>query len=157
MRDLVKYPKKRWRMTSTNERESVESRSATMRAVRSMNTAPEVIVRKLLHGLGYRYRLHVRNLPGTPDIVFRPRKKAVFINGCFWHGHDCVRGARVPKSNTEYWLKKIARNRARDKATRERLREDGWRVLVLWECELSDEGRLVRALTRFLRRAPRGR
>jgi DNA mismatch endonuclease (patch repair protein) len=136
-----------------NESETLEVRSATMRAVRSENTTPEIIVRKLLHSLGYRYRLHVRGLPGTPDIVFPSRKKSVFINGCFWHGHNCPRGARVPKSNTEYWLRKVARNRLRDIASRKKLRADGWTVLVLWECELSDEPRLLRTLTRFLTRS----
>lgn len=127
-----------------------ETRSAIMRAVSSENTTPEVTVRRLLHSLGYRYRLHVRGLPGTPDIVFASRKKTVFINGCFWHGHDCARGARVPKSNAEYWIAKIARNRARDGKTRARLRTSGWAVLVVWECELRDKTRLVKRLSRFL-------
>jgi len=127
-----------------------EQRSAIMRAVTSENTTPEVTVRKLLHSLGYRYRLHVRGLPGTPDIVFAPRRKAVFINGCFWHGHDCARGARVPKSNADYWIAKIARNRARDGKTRQRLKSAGWAVLVVWECELRDKTRLTKRLSRFL-------
>jgi len=130
--------------------ENIASRSAIMRAVRSMNTAPEVVVRKLLHSLGYRYRLHVKGLPGKPDIVFSSRKKAVFVHGCFWHGHDCARGSRVPKSNTEYWTAKIARNHARDLATLKSLEAAGWAVLLLWECELRDESGLVSRLVKFL-------
>lgn len=127
-----------------------ETRSAIMRAVTSENTTPEVAVRRLLHSLGYRYRLHARGLPGTPDIVFASRRKTVFINGCFWHGHTCARGARIPKSNAEYWIAKISRNRARDAKTRRRLRASGWTALVVWECELRDRTRLARRLSRFL-------
>jgi len=130
--------------------ETVESRSATMRAVRSANTSPELRVRRLLYSLGYRYRLHIKGLPGTPDIVFASRKKAVFVNGCFWHGHTCARGGRVPKTNSDYWISKVARNRARDMSARRRLKASGWNVLVLWECELRDEARLLKRLIGFL-------
>lgn len=130
--------------------ETSEARSAIMRAVTSENTTPEMTVRRLLHSLGYRYRLHTRSLPGTPDIVFASRKKTVFIHGCFWHGHQCARGARVPKSNSEYWIAKIDRNRDRDGKNRRRLRGAGWAVLVVWECELRDVARLTRRLNRFL-------
>lgn len=112
-------------------------RSANMRAVRRTDTAPEMQVRRLLHGLGYRFRLHRRDLPGTPDIVFGPRKKAIFVHGCFWHGHDCKRG-RLPASRQEYWGPKIERNRRRDQAALDRLAEIGWIPMVLWECQLNE-------------------
>jgi DNA mismatch endonuclease (patch repair protein) len=92
------------------------ARSATMRAVRSEDTRPEMLIRRILHGLGYRYRLHDKTLPGKPDLVFTGRRKVVFVHGCFWHGHDCARGARVPKSNADYWTGKIGRNRERHDA-----------------------------------------
>jgi len=130
--------------------ESAAVRRKTMQAVKSKDTAPELLVRRLLHASGYRYRLHQRNLPGCPDLVFSSRKKVVFINGCFWHGHDCVRGKRVPKSNSKYWIAKIGRNRARDATTKKQLKTDGWVTLVLWECELQDEGQLLRRLRTFL-------
>lgn len=125
-------------------------RSRTMRAVKSRNTGAEMIVRRLIHGLGYRYRLHVADLPGTPDLVFRPRRKAIFVNGCFWHGHHCPRGARQPKQNAEYWSTKIARNVARDASTIARLTEMGFSTYTVWECELKDAGLLAAHLRRFL-------
>jgi DNA mismatch endonuclease (patch repair protein) len=113
-------------------------RSATMRAVKSRDTAPERAVRKLLAGIARGYRLHRADLPGTPDIVYGRRKLAIFVHGCFWHGHDCARGARAPKTNAEYWRGKIARNRARDARVAEELRELGWRTLVVHECALKN-------------------
>src|SRR3981081_89619 len=92
------------------------NRSANMRAIRSKDMQPELTVRSLAHRMGYRFRLHRKDLPGNPDIVFPRLRKAIFVNGCFWHGHDCSRGARVPKGNREYWLRKIGRNRERDRA-----------------------------------------
>ncbi|MEK6324970.1 MAG: very short patch repair endonuclease [Acidobacteriota bacterium] len=124
-----------------------------MRAVRSQDTTPEMRVRRAAHSLGYRYTLHRGDLPGKPDLVFASRKKTVFINGCFWHGHDCSRGARVPKSNTAYWIAKVARNRLRDVTTQKTLRRGGWSVLVLWECELKNVVRTRQRLTRFLSRS----
>lgn len=121
-----------------------------MQAVKSKDTGPELLVRRLLHARGYRYRLHKRDLPGRPDIVFPGRRKVIFIHGCFWHGHHCRRGARVPKSNTDYWTAKIARNRARDQAARKRLKAKGWIALVLWECELRDKEMLARRAEKFL-------
>lgn len=109
-----------------------------MRAVKSRNTKPELIVRHLLYSMGYRYRLHQPGLPGVPDIVFLGRRKVIFVHGCFWHGHVCSRGARVPASNTEYWTAKIGRNVARDRDTLAQLADSGWAALVLWECELGD-------------------
>ena len=119
------------------------NRSAIMRAVRSRDTKPELLVRKIAHAIRPGYRLHRKNIPGNPDIAYIGRKKAVFVHGCFWHGHDCARGARVPKANREYWLGKVARNRARDAKSLAALEAAGWRSLVLWECELKDESRLA--------------
>ena len=125
-------------------------RSAVMRAVKGKNTKPEIAVRKLIWAAGHRYRLNARDLPGAPDIVMRPRKAAVFVHGCFWHGHDCKRGARMPKANAAYWRAKIARNVARDKAALAALKKQGWRALVIWECQMKDEAALKRRLARFL-------
>lgn len=121
-----------------------------MRAVRSTDTKPEMRVRRLAHRLGYRFRLHRADLPGTPDLVFAGRRKVIFVHGCFWHGHDCRRGARQPKANAGYWRAKIERNAARDVASAEALRAAGWAVLVLWECELKDETALADRLCAFL-------
>lgn len=125
-------------------------RSWIMRQVRSTNTAPEMFVRSLAHRLGYRYRLHRRDLPGTPDLVFPSRRKVVFVHGCFWHGHTCTRGKRLPKANADYWRTKIARNQARDEDSRGRLLDLGWESLVLWECQLQANGALERSLISFL-------
>ena len=121
-------------------------RSAVMRRVKGQNTKPEILVRRMLWRLGARYRLHRRDLPGAPDIVLAGRRLAVFVHGCFWHGHDCARGARVPKANRDYWLGKVGRNRARDIANRDRLDALGWRVLTIWECELKDQAALENLL-----------
>jgi DNA mismatch endonuclease, patch repair protein len=117
---------------------SAEKRSAVMRRVKGRDTGPELVVRKALTALGARYRLHRKDLPGHPDIVLPGRRLAIFVHGCFWHGHDCARGARVPKANRDYWVEKVARNRARDVASQSALAERGWRVAVIWECELGD-------------------
>ena len=119
-----------------------EQRSAVMARVRGKDTGPELKLRRLLTDLGLRYRLHRRDLPGCPDVAFIGRRTAVFVHGCFWHGHDCRRGARAPKQNGAYWSAKIARNRARDGEVAARLGALGWRRLVVWECELRDEGAL---------------
>ncbi len=115
-----------------------EKRSAVMRRVKAKNTTPELAVRRLLTALGARYRLHRADLPGKPDIVLGPHRLAIFVDGCFWHGHDCPRGARVPKANRDYWLGKVGRNRERDTASRAALEAAGWRVETVWECELKD-------------------
>lgn len=127
-------------------------RSAIMRAVRSRDTAPELRVRRLAHGLGFRFRLGGRGLPGSPDLVFPRLSACVFVHGCFWHGHHCARGARVPATNRAYWTAKIARNRARDAASLKALRALGWRTLSVWECETKDAAALARQLSRFLSR-----
>ncbi len=123
-----------------------------MRAVRSKDTTPEMIVRRLVHGLSYRYRLHRKDLPGTPDIVLGPRWKAIFVNGCFWHGHDCARGAREPKANADYWRAKIRRNVERDARSVAALRDSGWDVLTVWECQTKagDRDKLEQTLRTFL-------
>jgi DNA mismatch endonuclease (patch repair protein) len=119
-----------------------EKRSAVMRRVKGRDTTPEMKVRRLLWAMGARYRLHRKDLPGNPDIVLAGRRLAIFVHGCFWHGHDCARGARVPKQNRDYWQAKVGRNRARDAANRAALEARGWRVVVLWECGLKDEAAL---------------
>lgn len=130
-------------------------RSATMRAVKARDTGPERAVRRLLHGLGYRYRLHRADLPGTPDLVFAARRKVVFVHGCFWHGHPCRRGARAPVRNAAYWSAKIARNAARDAETLTRLAALGWGARVVWECALKERATLEADLVAFL--GPPGR
>ena len=114
-----------------------DSRSRLMSRIGSKHTKPELIVRSLLHRLGYRFRLHRRELPGRPDIVFIGRKKAVFVHGCFWHGHDCKFG-KLPKSNLEFWSPKIERNRIRDREKRSELEAVGWTVEEIWQCEIKD-------------------
>jgi DNA mismatch endonuclease (patch repair protein) len=130
-----------------------EKRSAVMRRVKGRDTTPERTVRRLLTKLGARYRLHRKDLPGNPDIVMPGRRLAVFVHGCFWHGHDCARGARVPKANREYWTAKVARNVARDARTREALTAGGWRVETVWECELKDEAAVSGRLKALLDQA----
>ena len=125
-------------------------RSAVMRRVKGRDTGPEKTVRRLLTGLGVRYRLHRKDLPGRPDIVMAGRRLVIFVHGCFWHGHDCARGARVPKANRDYWLGKVGRNRERDIASRAALEAAGWRVVTIWECELKDEAALKERLAGML-------
>ena len=126
-------------------------RSAVMARVKGRDTKPELIVRKTLWRLGARYRLHRRDLPGSPDIVLPGRRLVVFVHGCFWHGHDCARGARTPKANRDYWTAKVARNRARDAAAQARLEAMGWRVEVVWECALKDADALRTRLAAMLK------
>ena len=121
-----------------------------MQAVRSENTGPELAVRRLAHRMGYRFRLHRKDLPGKPDLVFPRLRKAIFVHGCFWHGHDCARGARVPMQNRAYWTKKIAGNKVRDEDVQEKLTAAGWEVVVLWECEIRDQERLACQIRKFL-------
>ena len=124
-----------------------------MQAVKSENTGPELAVRRLAHGMGYRFRLHRKDLPGKPDLVFPSRRKVIFVHGCFWHRHDCARGARVPVQNRAYWTKKIAGNKVRDKDVQAALTAAGWEVVVLWECEIRDQARMSRQIRKFLGRA----
>jgi DNA mismatch endonuclease (patch repair protein) len=113
---------------------SPSERSRVMAAVKSKDTAPELVVRRLVHSMGYRYRLHVRTLLGTPDMVFPRLRKVINVNGCFWHLHGCDR-CRVPSSRRRYWVTKLERNAQRDKQMRKALRHAGWQVLVVWECQ----------------------
>jgi len=120
------------------------ARSRNMSRIRSRDTAPELVVRRYLHSQGLRFRLHLRQLPGKPDLVFGRRRACVFVHGCFWHGcPHCVDGSRLVKSNTSYWSEKVRGNRARDERHRTALEKDGWTVLVVWECEIRRPGRLA--------------
>lgn len=129
---------------------SKADRKRAMQRVHSTDTTPELRVRRLLFSLGYRYRLHGTALPGKPDVVFPSRKKAVFVHGCFWHGHDCKSGRKAPQTNAEYWHTKLAKTRARDVANVESLSELGWKVLIIWECESRDSVALESSLRAFL-------
>lgn len=124
-------------------------RSERMSRIRSSDTKPEMIVRQLVHGMGYRYRLHARDLPGHPDLVFRPRKKVIFVNGCFWHQHGC-RQYRQPRTKRSFWDPKLARNKARDAKVQRELRQLGWRVMVIWECKVKEEDVLRNRIIKFL-------
>lgn len=131
------------------DRLSPAQRSAVMRCVRQADTAPEMIVRRVAFGMGYRYRLHVKGLPGSPDLVFPGRRAIIFVHGCFWHRHEC-KNWRAPTSNTEYWLPKLKRNAERDREVIAELEERGWRVLVIWECETKDREEMKSRLASFL-------
>ena len=124
-------------------------RHEIMAAVRTKDTGPELIVRRVLSALGYRYRLHRKSLPGRPDIAFPGRRKVVFVHGCFWHGHGCTKG-RLPKSRLAYWKPKIAANKRRDATNLADLKRTGWRALVVWQCELRNTRMLTRTLKAFL-------
>ena len=126
-----------------------EQRRLIMQSVKTKGTGPEWAVRRALFAEGYRYRLHRRDLPGSPDIVFPSQKKALFVHGCFWHGHGCSKG-KPSKSHTEYWGPKLEANRARDARNLQQLRSLGWDVLVVWQCDLTDMDRLLTQLVRFV-------
>lgn len=132
-----------------NDRVSPERRSAIMSSVGSKDTGPEMLVRKMLHRRGYRYRLHRRDLPGSPDLVFPSRKKTIFVHGCFWHGHGCQWG-KLPKSKLDYWKPKIKANRKRDRRNIAALEEAGWSALVVWQCELKDSDVTLQKMRDFL-------
>lgn len=125
-------------------------RSQIMARVRSRDMKPEMKVRRLLHGLGYRYRLHRSDLPGRPDLSFASLRKVVFVNGCFWHSHLNCRHVRIPTSNRDYWISKLSRNRARDQRNTTLLEGSGWEVLTVWECELGDLATVTERLIAFL-------
>jgi len=129
---------------------SREQRSANMRQIRSKDTQPELALRSLIHGLGYRFRLHRKDLPGHPDLVFPGRRKVIFAHGCFWHQHSECREGRIPSSRLDYWVPKLRRNQIRDAANQALLEKQGWRVLVIWECELKGFKSLTTRLKRFL-------
>ncbi len=121
-----------------------------MALVQSRNTLPERIVRRLVHAMGYRYRLHRRDLPGTPDLVFPGRRKVIFVHGCFWHRHANCALARLPKTRVDFWLPKLAANAERDARNARALRRLGWGILTIWECQLGNEGKLRKRIRRFL-------
>src|SRR3990172_1744830 len=125
---------------------TIKERSERMRLIRFKDTKPEVIVRKMLFGMGYRYRLHSKNLPGRPDIIFYSRKKVIFVHGCFWHRHKNCRLARLPKSKLSYWVPKLAANNKRDARNQKKLRKLGWHVFVVWECNLANQKLLANRL-----------
>lgn len=129
-----------------------------MSRVRNRDTKPEMIVRRLLHGLGFRYRLHDRRLPGSPDLVFRSRRKAIFVHGCFWHRHSdpACKLARMPKSQLDFWGPKLEGNRERDLRHQSELDALGWKYLVVWECELGHKEQLENKLLGFLRKGHSG-
>jgi DNA mismatch endonuclease (patch repair protein) len=129
-------------------------RSAIMRSIRGKDTSPELVVRQTAHRLGFRFRLHRRDLPGRPDLAFPGRRKVIFVHGCWWHGHNCKRGSRPARDNAAYWTAKIKRNVERDAVNAAALRELGWDVLVVWECELKDG--VGKAVTELLESAPDG-
>lgn len=126
-----------------------EERSALMARIRSKDTKPEMTVRKLIFSMGYRYRLHQKNLPGKPDLVFPSKKKVILVHGCFWHAHTCKRGFR-PKTNIEFWCKKLDANRLRDEKTLAQLNGMGWRCLTIWECQIGDLEQLATQISQFL-------
>lgn len=126
-----------------------QQRSDLMRRIRGRDTAPELAVRRAAHGLGYRYRLHKKELPGSPDLVFVSRRKVIFVHGCFWHAHGC-KNWRHPTTRPDYWALRFAKNKERDKRNTADLKAAGWRVLVVWECELKIAAKLRARLRRFL-------
>lgn len=129
---------------------SPQKRSLIMAAVRSKNTFPEMAVRRLVYGLGYRYRLHVKNLPGCPDLVFSSRRKVIFVHGCFWHRHARCRYATMPKTRTEFWNAKFKNNVSRDAYARKSLKQAKWSVLVVWQCELKNLEKVEKKISDFL-------
>ena len=138
----------RGRLIVTDTRTKVQRRRI-MQSVGQKNTGPEWSVRRLLHRLGYRYRLHRKDLPGTPDIVFPSRRKAIFVHGCYWHGHGCKKG-RLPKSNLDYWSPKIDSNKERDRRKQSELEAAGWEFRIVWQCETKDLERLEQVLVAYL-------
>jgi DNA mismatch endonuclease (patch repair protein) len=136
-------------MTDTLSR---KERSERMALITGKDTGPEMTVRRLIHGLGYRYRLHDRALPGKPDLVFRGRKKAIFVHGCFWHRHpeSACKLARLPKSRLDFWVPKLEKNRLRDERIQKELAEQGWKLLTIWECQLTDIASVSKRVRSFL-------
>jgi DNA mismatch endonuclease (patch repair protein) len=139
------------------DRLTPEQRSAHMRRIRKFNSGPELVVRRLVHGLGFRYRLYKRNLPGTPDLTFPSLRKTIFVNGCFWHQHNGCRLARPPKTRLEYWLPKLARTTERDALSLSALSALGWSALVIWECETEQPVLLREKIEGFLTTGSPGR
>lgn len=134
---------------------SREKRSAMMANIKSRNTRPEMVVRRAAHGLGLRFRLHRRDLPGSPDLVFPRRRTALFVHGCYWHRHHGCKYAYSPKSNVEFWQEKLQTNVERDIRVRQELEAGGWSVVIIWECETRDSGKVIDVLSRGLSNAVR--
>lgn len=130
---------------------SKKQRSYCMSRIRKTDTTPEIAVRKIIYNCGYRYRLHRNNLPGCPDIVLSSRRKIIFVNGCWWHRHNCRLGRRTPKSRLEYWLPKLQANKKRHKQNLRRLRSQGWKVLTVWECQTKKPESLKIRILNFLK------
>lgn len=129
---------------------SKEQRSYCMSRIRKTDTTPELTVRRIVHGLGYRFRLYRRDLPGCPDIVLPRHRKVIFVHGCWWHRHNCRLGRRCPKSRKGYWLPKLQRNKERHRKNRRLLQKQGWKVLTIWECQANNPQELIRRLRQFL-------
>jgi DNA mismatch endonuclease (patch repair protein) len=123
-----------------------------MGKIRGKNTAPELTVRSLVHRMGFRFRLHARGLPGTPDLVFARARKIIFVHGCFWHNHTGCKGVRLPKTRIEYWSNKLCRNAKRDRRNQRKLRTLGWKILTVWECQLRRPAVVRRKIEKFLER-----
>ena len=132
------------------DRLTPERRSANMSQIRSRDTSPEMVVRRLVHGMGYRFRLHVPELPGKPDVVLPRLRRIIDVRGCFWHQHGGCIDSHLPRTRVGYWLPKLRRNQQRDSENGKKLRALGWRLLVVWECETQDIARLAKRLARFL-------
>lgn len=126
-------------------------RSAIMSRITGKNTKPEIVVRKIVHSLGFRFALHRRDLPGTPDLVLPRYRKVIFVHGCFWHGHARCRRATLPSTNKKFWHEKIGGNKLRDTSAKRRLQQTGWEVLVVWQCEIAKREKLIKRLESFLR------
>lgn len=131
------------------------AKSAAMAKIGPKNSKPETVVRRMAHALGYRFRLHRRDLPGTPDLVFPSKRKVIFVHGCFWHRHEGCKWATTPKTRVEYWSRKFEENIARDRKQADALKSSGWEVLTIWECETRDHERLLKTLDSFLGASPR--
>lgn len=129
---------------------SKAQRSRVMAQIKGKDTKPEKLVRSLLHRMGYRFRLHDASLPGKPDIVLARHRKVILVNGCFWHGHKGCRKGSVPETNTDFWLNKISSTKKRDKSVRAKLKQEGWKILTIWECELRDIDRTLSKLDTFM-------
>jgi DNA mismatch endonuclease, patch repair protein len=129
---------------------STARRSEIMASIHSVNTIPELTLRRILHRLGYRYRIHVKDLPGSPDLVFPGRKKVIFVHGCFWHRHKGCAYTTTPKTRTEFWVNKFEANVKRDRRNQQQLKEMGWQFKIVWECELKHSEKVVGKITRFL-------
>lgn len=152
IRNINGWPTLRLPLLNMSDIVSKEKRSENMRRIRSKGMKPEMIVRRLVHGMGYRYRLHDTDLPGKPDLVFGPKQKVIFVHGCFWHQHDSSECpiTRKPKSNQEYWIPKLQKNVARDQGCQKQLYGLGWDVMTVWECETKDFSRLRQRIKSFL-------